>query len=135
MVILLDTNIILDLALQRQPYFEEAIAVLKLIDKSNIRACVTASSITDIYYIVKKSKNHNEAIEIIKNIIQYFEIISVDKEIIVRAIESSMKDFEDAIQSFAALSEKIDYIVTRNIKDFENSKVLAISPQEFLLIA
>lgn len=135
MVILLDTNIILDLALQRQPYFEEAIAIFKLIDKSNIRACVTASSITDIYYIVKKSKNHNEAIAIIKNIIQYFEIISVDKEIIIRAIESSMKDFEDAIQSFAALSENIDYIVTRNIKDFENSKVLAISPQEFLLIA
>lgn len=135
MVILLDTNIILDLALQRQPYFEEAIAIFKLIDKSNIRACVTASSITDIYYIVKKSKSHNEAIAIVKNIIQYFEIISVDKEIIVRALESSMKDFEDAIQSFAALSENIDYIVTRNIKDFENSKVLAISPQEFLLIA
>lgn len=135
MLILLDTNIILDLALQRQPYFEEAIAIFKLIDKSNIRACVTASSITDIYYIVKKSKSHNEAIAIVKNIIQYFEIISVDKEIIVRAIESSMKDFEDAIQSFAALSENIDYIVTRNIKDFENSKVLAISPQEFLLIA
>ena len=135
MLILLDTNIILDLALQRQPYFEEAIAIFKLIDKSNIRACVTASSITDIYYIVKKSKSHNEAIAIVKNIIQYFEIISVDKEIIVRAIESSMKDFEDAIQSFAALSENIDYIVTRNIKDFENSKVLGISPQEFLLIA
>ncbi len=135
MLILLDTNIILDLALQRQSYFEEAIAIFKLIDKSNIRACVTASSITDIYYIVKKSKSHHEAIAIIKNIIQYFEIISVDKEIIVRAIESSMKDFEDAIQSFAALSENIDYIVTRNIKDFENSKVLAISPQEFLLIA
>lgn len=135
MLILLDTNIILDLALQRQPYFEEAIAIFKIIDKSNIRACVTASSITDIYYIVKKSKSHKEAIEIIKSIIQYFEIISIDKEIIVRAIESSMKDFEDAIQSFAALSEKIDYIVTRNIKDYENSKVSAISPQEFLLIA
>ena len=104
MLILLDTNIILDLALQRQPYFEEAIAIFKIIDKSNIRACVTASSITDIYYIVKKSKSHKEAIEIIKSIIQYFEIISIDKEIIVRAIESSMKDFEDAIQSFAALS-------------------------------
>jgi len=131
--VLFDTNIILDIALEREPFFEEAFKLFELIDKREIIGNVTASTITDIYYISKKEKGHKKAIDFIKNLIEVVEVIGVDKDIIIKALCSDIKDFEDAIQTSAAEMNEIEIIITRNEKDFSNSTLKIISPKGFLI--
>jgi predicted nucleic acid-binding protein len=131
MLVLFDTNIILDLALKRKDFFEDAFNLFKLIDQSKINDWVTASTITDIYYVSKKEKSHIETISFLKDLIEIVGVIGVDREIILKALFSEFKDFEDAIQSIAARINKIDVIITRNKKDFKDSLPRAFTPKEF----
>jgi predicted nucleic acid-binding protein len=130
--ILIDTNIILDIALKREPYFTDSVNVLKKIDNKTVYGFVTATTITDIYYIAKKDKGHSLVIEFITNLIQFVDLIGIDKDIIIESLTSGISDFEDAIQSVASVYNDIDYIITRNTRDFRNSKVKAITPTEFV---
>ncbi len=132
MRLLLDTNIILDIALYREPHFQDSATVFKKIDNKLVFGFVTATTVTDIYYISKKGKGHNEAIEFIANLLQIVDVLGVDKEVILSSIESEFLDFEDAIQSIVSSFNNIDIIITRNTKDFLNSEIKAISPSEFL---
>lgn len=132
MLILLDTNIILDIALKRMPFYSDSASVFKKIDSQSITAFITATTITDIYYIAKKEKGHSIAITFITDLLQYIDLIGIDKKIIIEALSSAIIDFEDAIQSISSSYFGIDYITTRNTKDYQNSSVKAISPNDFL---
>lgn len=132
MRLLIDTNIILDIALKREPFYKDSANVFKKIDNKNVFGFITATTITDIYYIAKKDKGHEIAIEFISNLIQFVDIIGIDKEIVIEALISKFGDFEDSIQSLASSYNGIDLIITRNTKDFKPSKVKAITPIEFL---
>lgn len=130
--VLFDTNIILDIALKRVPHFNKALQLFKLIDQKLILGYITATTITDIYYIAKNEKGHKSAIEFITNLIEIIEVIGVDKDIIISAINSEMKDFEDAVQALAAEFNEIECLITRNKKDFAKSGQLVYTPEEFL---
>lgn len=130
--VLFDTNIILDIALKRESFFEDAQKLFRLIDKGKISGTVTASTITDIYYIAKKEKGHIEAINFIKNLAEVIDIIEIDKETITKALTSKMRDFEDAIQYSAAEIHQIDLILTRNKNDFTGNSVKVQTPKDFL---
>ena len=130
--VLFDTNIILDIALKREPFFEDAQKLFILIDKEILSGNITASAITDIYYIAKKEKGHDEAINFIKNLVEVIEIIGIDKVTITKALASKMRDFEDAVQSYAAELHHIDLILTRNKSDFTDTTVKILTPKEFL---
>jgi predicted nucleic acid-binding protein len=131
--VLFDTNIILDIALKREPFFEDAFKLFELIDKGKITGNITASTVTDIYYISKKEKGHKSAIDFIKSLIEVVEVIGVDKDVILKALCSNIKDFEDAVQTSAAEMNEIGIIITRNEKDFANSELKIISPKKFLV--
>lgn len=130
--ILFDTNVILDIALKRRPFFEHAASLFTLMDKGIIIGYITASTVTDIYYISKKEKGHEMALDFISNLIEIVDVIGVDKGIIINAIKSRMKDFEDAVQEYSAASYGIGIVITRNVKDFEHSQLKVFSPLEFL---
>jgi predicted nucleic acid-binding protein len=130
--VLFDTNIILDIALKRNPYFDDASRLFGLIDKKIITGNITASAITDIYYISKKEKGYNETMNFIINLIEVVDVIGVDKEVILNAIAFEMKDFEDAVQASAAKLNDIDVIITRNKSDFKDTSLLILTPAEFL---
>jgi predicted nucleic acid-binding protein len=130
--VLFDTNIILDIALKREPFFEEASILFDFIDKKYILGHITATTITDIYYISKKEKGHKESINFIKNLLEIIEIIGIDKYIIIKALNSDIKDFEDAIQTFAAELYGIDVIITRNKNDFLNTGLNILTLKEFI---
>ncbi|MGV8134812.1 MAG: type II toxin-antitoxin system VapC family toxin [Mangrovibacterium sp.] len=130
--VLFDTNIILDIALKREPYFELSSSLFKLIDQKKIVAHVTASTITDIYYVAKKEKGGEIAIRFISSLLEITELIGVDKNIIIRAINAKMKDFEDAVQASAAIGHGIKIIITRNKVDFLSSGLEIYTPAEFL---
>jgi predicted nucleic acid-binding protein len=132
MRILLDTNIVLDIALKREPYYSDSANVFKKINNKTIFGFITATTITDIYYIAKKEKGHYIAIDFITNLIQIVDIIGVDREIIIDSLTSQLLDFEDAIQSVASGFNNINFIITRNTRDFLNSEIKAITPTDFL---
>jgi predicted nucleic acid-binding protein len=130
--LLLDTNIILDIALKREPHFELSSKIFELIDKKRIIGYITASTVTDIYYISRKEKGNEIAIEFISNLIEIVDVIGVDKSTIVKALKSNLKDFEDAVQVSAAENYEIEIIVTRNKSDFLNSGLEILTPKEII---
>lgn len=130
--LLLDTNIILDIALKREPHFELSSKIFELIDKKCIIVYITASTVTDIYYISRKEKGNEIAIEFISNLIEIVDVIGVDKSTIVKALKSNLKDFEDAVQVSAAENYEIEIIVTRNKSDFLNSGLEILTPKELI---
>jgi predicted nucleic acid-binding protein len=130
--LLLDTNIILDIALKREPHFEFSSKIFDLIDQKRIIAYITASTVTDIYYISGKEKGKEIAINFISNLIEIVDVIGVDKGIIVNALKSTLKDFEDAVQASAAEYYEIEIILTRNKSDFLNSGLEIFTPKELI---
>lgn len=132
MTILFDTNIIIDIALIRLPFFQDSSKTFALVDGNQIKGCVTASSLTDIYYIIKKSSDYKKAISFIESLIITIDFLNVNRDTIMLALHSNFSDFEDAVQSSAAELNQIDLIVTRNIKDFTGGKIPAQTPTDFL---
>ncbi len=130
--LLLDTNIILDIALKREPHFELSSKIFELIDKKRVVCYITASTVTDIYYISRKEKGAEIAVEFISNLIEIVDVVGVDKSTIIKALKSDLKDFEDAIQVSAAENHEIQIIVTRNKSDFLNAGLEILTPKELI---
>ena len=129
---LIDTNVILDIALNREPFFEHSSKIFDKIDDQILEGFITASSITDIYYVASKQKGKLQARKFLINLIQILDVVGVDKDIVIQALESEMSDFEDAIQVFSAKLNSIDLLITRNIADFALSDLPVMSPMDFL---
>jgi len=132
MKVLLDTNIVLDFILKRSPFFEHSKTIFKWSYDGKINAYISASSITDIYYLIQRVKDKDTALNFIREIFQFIFIAGVDKEIIFLALQSGINDFEDAVQNAAAENVGIKYIITRNIKDFHKSDLQIVSPDNFI---
>jgi len=130
--VLFDTNIILDVALKRQEHFDAAQKLFGFIDSKQIIAYITATTITDIYYISKKDLGRDKAFELITNLIDVVEIAGVDKQVITNALNADIKDFEDSVQCSASSLNGIEYIISRNKKDFVNCEIEVYTPKEFL---
>jgi predicted nucleic acid-binding protein len=128
-----DTNIILDIALKREPFFRDSARIFTKIDEQIIEGYITASSVTDIYYIASKQKGKVQSKKFINDLIQIVDVIGVDKEVIIQALESELKDFEDAVQALAAEHCDVETIATRNVEDFRNCKLKVLHPNELLV--
>ena len=130
MKVLLDTNVILDYILDRKDFSDSAETVFKAAFNGNIVVYITATTISDIYYIVKKQLGHEKTIFLIKELVAFSKIAAVNTKVILDALDSGYKDFEDAIQVFSASLAGIDIVVTRNKKDFQQSNLKIYSPVE-----
>ncbi len=130
--LLLDTNIILDIALKREPHFEFSSKIFELIDKKRIVGYISASTVTDIYYIFRKVKGRDIAIEFVSNLIEIVDVVGIDRDIIINALKSKLIDFEDAVQASAAECNEIETVITRNKPDFLNSDLEILTPKELI---
>ncbi len=130
--ILIDTNVVLDIALNREPFVVSASLLFDKIDSKSITAFISASTITDIFYIIAKGKDKLVARAFIRQIIEIVEVIAIDKEIVKKAVLSDIIDFEDAVQIKAAEINGLDAIITRNKVDFTKSDIPVFTPSEFL---
>ena len=129
--LLIDTNVLLDISINRELFINDAIKFFRITKDNNSVCYITSNTITDIYYISKKVIGHSNSISFLISILKIVELINIDKTIIINALESGFSDFEDAIQYFSATESKIDYIITRNKKDFKNSKIPILTPKEY----
>jgi predicted nucleic acid-binding protein len=130
MNVLLDTNIVLDYILMREPFIKSAKTIFKWSFEQKITAYISASALTDVYYLVRQAKD--TAINFIKDLIQFIHIAAVDKSVVISALSSGFTDFEDAVQNAAAQNIGITHIVTGNIKDFKKSSLIILSPEIFV---
>lgn len=130
----LDSDIIIDYLYAREPFFQESVQLISLIENKQIKGSISSLIVWNIFYILAKYTNEKTARELIKEFITIIEIIPIDEKIINQGINSSIKDFEDSIQYFAAKSKKIEYIITRNKKDYPDGEIKPLSPKEFLTI-
>ena len=130
--VFVDTDVILDLFIRREPHHREALRFFSHMKKNKIQSYTSPIVMANIYYILAKLKTNRYATEKIKKLRNIIGIASVSEKTIDAAIKSTQKDFEDSIQYHCALENEIKYIVTRNVRDYPKEKIRIVLPNEYV---
>ena len=131
MRVFIDTNVVLDFLLEREPFVEDAVRLFAKIDAGEIAGFIAATTITNIYYIIRKAAGIKVAQDAISQIITDLHICTVDRNILEQAISLNFQDFEDAVQYACAMTSMVDVIVTRDVSGFVGSEIPVMLPAEF----
>ncbi len=130
--VFIDTDIILDVALAREPFFSASKIILAMAENNIIIGNISSNCIANIYYILRKSGGNSKARKFIVNIVKYITVIIIDHQNVLDALKSKFSDFEDALQYFSAVENQCEYIITRNIEDYKNAEIKVLLPEEFI---
>ena len=128
----LDTNVLLDLLGERVPFFDSIAKVATLADQKKLSIVVSPLSFTTIDYVLNKYETSESVLNKLRKFKIICEVCVVNEETISKALTSSFKDFEDAVQYFTALQSNCSIIITRNGKDFKNSTIPVMTAEEYL---
>ncbi len=129
--VFLDTNIIVDLIADRKPFSKYAIEIFNKAEENKIKLFTSSHSIATTHYLLKKYLDEKTLRDVLYNLLDFLIVIPVDIDVLKKGLRSKHKDFEDAIQILCASTvEKLDCIVTRNIKDFRDCEILVLPPDE-----
>ncbi|MGA3065989.1 MAG: PIN domain-containing protein [Tepidisphaeraceae bacterium] len=131
-IVLVDTNVLLDVLLARRPFVEPAQRLWSLAERRQIKGAVSAISFLNVYYVVRRLASRPQADRAVRGMRAIFQVIAVDREILDQAIDTRFPDFEDAVQNACALRAGAVCIVTRNERHFARSAIPAIAPDAFL---
>jgi len=129
--VFIDSDVILDVALARNPFFPASKMILAMAENNFIIGSISSNCIANIYYILRKLGGDIKAREFISNIVKYISVITINHQSVLKALKSKFSDFEDALQYYSALENQCEYIITRNIEDYKNSKINILLPEEF----
>lgn len=132
MVLLIDANIILDVFLNRPEFIKDSSMIWKLCETEKIKGYVSTLTFANLVYVMRKQLNPEKIEEVFQKLNLIFEFADFSPADLTKAAELKWKDFEDAVQSVTAERVHADYIITRNVRDFSNSKVMAFTPSELL---
>ena len=133
MKIMIDTNIVLDVLLEREPFYKHSRAILEMCEKRKIYGFISASSATDIFYLVRKALSSTEkAYDALGEILNIVKILTVTNDDVNKAFLQKAKDFEDCLLATCAKSNNCDAIITRNKKDFLDFGITLFSPEELI---
>lgn len=131
--VLLDADVILDFFFDRQPFSKDISFIFSLCEQGKLMGYVTPVIISNIYYLLRKTASHKKVLEKITLLLSITDVLLMDKDVVIRAINSEFKDFEDALQNFAAVKDgDIDLIITRNVKDFKKSEIGVLTPESYI---
>ena len=132
MNVLFDTNVVLDVLLEREPFVDAAAKLFALVDNGRIRGLVCATTVTTIFYIAAKDFGQRRARDQVHGLLGLFEVAPVDRDVLDGALDIDFSDYEDAVLHEAARAAGATAIVTRNRRDFANSAIPALDPEEML---
>ena len=133
--VLIDTDVILDFFFDRKPYSDDAIKLLSLCEEEIINGYYSPVIISNVYYILRRTAKHDYIIDKLTKLLSIISILEMDQTVVMNALNSEFKDFEDALQNYAAVkSSKIDTIITRNTKDYKKSEIGVMTPESYLKI-
>ncbi len=132
MKILYDINIILDVLLSRYPFFLNSARVMAMAENREIDGWLCGDAATTIHYLIRKKLGNEKATKNITRLLNIFKITEINKSVISAATVSPIKDFEDAVVEESAKYNSVDIILTRDLKDFQNSTLKIYSPEDFI---
>ncbi len=130
MRILFDTNVILDVLLNRREFVELSSNLVGMVENKNIEGYLCATTITTLDYLIAKAVNRKQANIEIKKLLTIFNIADVNSTVLALSINSAFTDFEDAVQYYSGECRKVDGLVTRNAKDYKNTNLPIYTPDE-----
>ena len=133
MKVLFDTNVVLDVLLEREPHLDVAAKLLALVDNGRMEGSICATAVTTIYYIAAKSFGRRRAHAQIQELLALLEVAPVDRDVLDRALDLDFGDFEDAVVHEAARNAGAAAIVTRDFADFANATLPVFDPRELLV--
>jgi predicted nucleic acid-binding protein len=131
--VLIDTDVILDFFFDRQPYADYSAQVIGLCETNRITGFVTPVIYSNVYYLLRRTARHDKVIDKLKQLLGITDVLSMDREVVMNALNSGFKDFEGSLQCFAAMKHgAIDVILTRNLKDFSKSEIGVLTPELYI---
>ncbi len=129
----LDTNIVLDLLANREPFYVDSARLFSMADKKEIRLCVSALTFANTNYILLHSKKPEEAKQILRKLKLIVQVLPLDEKIIELALnDTDFKDYEDALQYYTAIENGSDALITRNLRDFRKANIPVLTADQYL---
>ncbi|MEQ8903705.1 PIN domain-containing protein [Ekhidna sp.] len=133
MGILIDSDVLLDVLTYREPFVSSSRKVLEACENGEQNGFITPLILSNVYYILRKSNPNSEVLRQLRALMTFIGVIAMNKEDVLRALNSKFKDLEDALQNSAAENSlETDIIVTRNTKDYKHSSISVMTPSEFV---
>ena len=132
--VLFDINVLLDVLQKKEPFYQISAQALSLSESGTVDGFISAHSVTTLMYLLTKDKSPEFAKVILTSLLQFLKVVKVDQSTIEQSLNLSFKDYEDAVQVIAALQSNLDFVVTRNPRDFPLSPVPVLQPVELLKI-
>ena len=132
MRVLFDTNVLMDVLLERQPFVHESAAVVDQVVRGAVTGLIGATTVTTIFYLASREIGSKDAMRQIQKLMNLYEVAPVTRSVLDAAITSNSSDFEDAVLAEAAHQAGAQAIITRNLKDFARSPVRAYTPRQWL---
>lgn len=132
MRLLIDGNVVLDVLQKREPHVEDSSKVWKLCETSQAEGCISALTFANLVYVMRKELDSEAIEDVLKKLSLIFHFTELSAADLMTAAGMKWDDFEDAVQAATAERIHADYIITRNIRDFKKSRVMAFTPTEFL---
>ncbi len=132
--ILVDTNIVIDLLTKRKEFYKPASKLFTLSDNKEIKLAISSLTFANTFYLLSKELNPMKAKEILRKFKLLVKVLPMDDKIIDLSLNSDFKDFEDAVQYFTALENKLEIIITRNLKDFKLSKIPVMTANDYIIM-
>jgi predicted nucleic acid-binding protein len=130
--VLLDTNVVLDVFLDRKPHYQYSAALFDAIKAGSAEGFLSGHAVTTIHYLIARERDGVAARRTLKSLLAVFRVAAVDQAVIDEAFELPFTDFEDAVTATAARAAGCDYIATRNLKGFRGSPVRALQPERIV---
>ncbi|MBD2776711.1 PIN domain-containing protein [Iningainema tapete] len=130
--VLFDSDVVLDVLLQRQPFFAASALALDTVPQEKVEGYLAAHAVTNMFYLLRRHLGSEKSREALNTLMSKMRVAAVTDAVIRSALTSSFADFEDAVTHAAAISEGIEAIATRNIKDFRMGTIPAMLPEVFL---
>ena len=131
--ILIDTNVLLDYLLMREPFYKDAEKIVYDCVEGKVKGCIAAHSVTNMFFILRKNYNSRERREILSSLFSIFDVEGIDKTKLLFGLQNEdFTDFEDCLQMECARSYGAEYIITRNVNDYKMSEIKAILPKDYL---
>ncbi|MEO1010390.1 MAG: PIN domain-containing protein [Bacteroidota bacterium] len=131
--VLIDTDVLLDFFFDRQPFSDYAAQVLHMCKQKIIEGHTTPVIIANTYYLLRKTAKHEIVIDKLNQLLNVIDVTEMNRKVVINALNSNFKDFEDALQNFSAVENRgITIILTRNIKDFKNSALAILTPELYV---
>lgn len=130
--LLIDSDVILDVLEHREPFYEYSALILSLGDEKKVKLVTTSLVFANVYYLLRKHLGVEKAKKSLRKLRIIVDVISVNAKEVDLALNSELSDFEDALQYFTALDSKIEFLITRNVRDYKNPKLIVQTPQQFI---